>query len=261
VRQNSNHMLVHRIILAALMVIVLAASASAQNSATKISEAEIKAVIDEGSQCEKLDEIYVGHSEYFDFNGDGADEAVVVASTCNTGTAGPDIHAVYTRDVAGKIVELPLPHLEDPPQGQKLPVFGNPNYGFVVEQGQLVARWMDSSERKAPLVVWYKWDGKAFVVGHMKVEGPFPTSYDCAKASKEMDRAICYAPTVAPLDLELGKIYRARMRQLPPDKKQALQGEQRQWLAQREKQCVIYKWWVDCLKELYNKRIAELSKP
>src|SRR5262249_25904913 len=259
VRQNSNHMPVHRIILAALMVIVAAGSASAQKSPTRISEAEIKAVINEGDRCEKLDEIYVSRIDYFDFNGDGVEEAVVVASTCNTGTAGPDIHAIYTRNAAGKIVELPFPHLEDPPQGAKLPVFGNPNYGLAVEQGQLVARWMDSSDREEPLVVWYQWDGKQFVVGHMKVEGPFPTSYDCAKATKEMDRAICYAPTVAPLDVELGKLYRARIQHLPPDKKQALQDEQRQWLAQR--QCTIYKWWVDCLKELYTKRIAELRKP
>jgi uncharacterized protein YecT (DUF1311 family) len=35
--------------------------------------------------------------------------------------------------------------------------------------------------------------------------------------------------------------------------------QQVQWLAQREKQCTIYKWWVDCLSDLYTKRIAELQ--
>src|SRR5262245_24857894 len=151
-------MLVYRIILAALMVMVLAGSASAQKSATRISEAEVKAVITEDADCA----VDVSRIDYFDFNGDGVEEAVVVASTCNTGTAGPDIHAVYTRNAAGKVVELPFPHIEDPPQGQKLPVFGNPNYGLAVEQGQLVARWMDSSDREEPLVVWYQWDGKQF---------------------------------------------------------------------------------------------------
>ena len=269
------------IILAALMVMifVLASTVSAQQkNTTKILEGELKQLITRDADCadENKEQLYVSHLEYFDFNGDGSDEAVVVASTCNTGTAGPDVHAVYTRDAAGKIVELPFPHIDppsdrntgarrgprktDPPQGQTLPVFGNPNYTLRVEQGQLVARWGDSSERENPLVVWFKWDGKAFVVDHMKAEGPFPTSYDCAKATKEMDRAICYAPTVAPLDAELGKLYRGRMQQLAPDKKQELQNEQRAWLAQREKQCVIYKWWVDCLKEMYGKRIEELKR-
>jgi len=29
---------------------------------------------------------------------------------------------------------------------------------------------------------------------------------------------------------------------------------------QREKECTIYKRWVDCLKDLYTKRIAELQR-
>jgi uncharacterized protein YecT (DUF1311 family) len=110
------------------------------------------------------------------------------------------------------------------------------------------------------LVVWYKWDGKNFVVDRMKVDGPFPTSYDCAKATKELDRAICYSPSVAALDVRLGEAYRAVLKRLPPGEKQELQGQQREWLARREKECTIYKWWVDCLKDLYAKRIAELNQ-
>lgn len=246
-------------LLIVVLLTLLPAAVSAQKSAAKISEAEIKQLINQSSDCDKLDQIYIDHLEYFDFNGDGADEAVVVASTCMTGTAGPDVHSVYTRDAAGKVVELPLPRVEDPPQGRRLPVFGNPNYGLAVEHGQLVGRWMDSSEREHPLTVWFKWDGTKFAVDHMQAEGPFATSYDCSRSAREMDRAICYAPTLAPLDVELGKLYRTRMQQLAPDKRQALKNEQREWLSQREKQCVIYKWWVDCLKEMYSKRIAQLS--
>src|SRR5580765_8156814 len=157
-----------------------------------------------------------------------------------TGTAGPDIHAVYKRDADGKVVELPfLDARGDPPR--KIPVFGNANYGLAVENGELVARWRDSSDREAPLVVWYKWDGKKFVLDHMKVDGPFPTSYDCAKATKELDRAICYSPSVAALDVQLGQAYRAVLKQLPPDKKPELQSQQREWLSRRKKECTIYK--------------------
>jgi len=73
-----------------------------------------------------------------------------------------------------------------------------------------------------------------------------------------MDRAICYSPGVAALDLELGRIYRETLQKLRADQKQDVQKQQREWLGGREKTCTIYKWWVDCLKDLYTKRIAEL---
>jgi uncharacterized protein YecT (DUF1311 family) len=238
-----------------------------QESAKKITEAEIKSAINSRSdvdECESLDQIHIDLLEYHDFIGGGQQQAVVIASTCMTGTAGPDIHAVYKRDADGKVVELPFRHAEGDPffngSRRKIPVFGNANYGLAVENGELVARWKDSSDREAPLVVWYKWDGTKFVMDHMKVDGPFPTSYDCAKAAKELDRAICYSPSLAALDVQLGQAYRAVLKQLPPDKKPELQGQQREWLARREKECTIYKWWVDCLKDLYTKRIAELKK-
>jgi uncharacterized protein YecT (DUF1311 family) len=234
--------------------------------ATKITEGEIKTAINSQSgedECERLDDIHIDHLEYFDFTGDGQQEAVVVASTCMTGTAGPDIHAVYKRDVDGRVVELPfLDARGDPPLSNwnhlTIPVFGNPNFGLSVENGELVVRWRDTSDREAPLVVWCKWDGKKFVLDHMKVDGPFPTSYDCAKATKELDRAICYSPSLAALDVQLGQVYQAVLKQLPPDRKLELQAQQREWLARRE--CTIYKWWVDCLKDLYTNRIAELKQ-
>jgi uncharacterized protein YecT (DUF1311 family) len=245
-----------------------ATGVSQQKPSGKITEAEIKSFINNQSDvdvCESLDQIHVDRVEYFDFTGDGQEEAVVVASTCMTGTAGPDVHAVYKRGADGKLIELPFLNAKgDPPNsnsnGEKFPVFGNPNYSLRAENGKLVARWGDSSDRKEPLVVWYKWDGAMFIVDHVKVEGPFPTSYDCSKATREMDRAICYSPSVAALDVELGQVYRTALQNLTPEKKKELQSGQREWLAQREKQCTIYKWWVDCLTELYTKRIAELKQ-
>lgn len=244
------------------LVLIGCAAASAQrNAAPEITSAEIKQVINEYSDCDSLDQIAIDHLEYFDLFGDARKEAIVVASTCMTGTAGPDVHAVYERDADGKVVEHSLDQV-DPVKGGsavKLPVFGNPNYGIAVENGQLVARWMDTSERENPLIIWYKWNGKQFEMDHMKVEGPFTTSYDCGKARKEMDSAICYSPKIAALDLRLGQAYRTALRQATSDQKTTLQNDQREWLTEREKQCVIYKWWVDCLTDMYTKRIDRLD--
>ena len=239
--------------------------AAQQNSVKKISEHEIKALINNRSsvyECSSLDQIHIDHLEYFDFTGDGNQEAVVVASTCMTGTAGPDVHAVYARTAGGKLTELPFLETTkpNPPLSRQIPVFGNPNYGLSVDHGELVATWVDASDREDPVVARYKWNGKRFVLDRMDVKGPYPTSYDCTKASREMDRAICYSPSVAALDLQLGQTYHRLIQQLPPGQKQQLQTQQRAWIAEREQQCVLYKWWVDCLNDLYTKRIAELNQ-
>lgn len=237
----------------------------------RISAEEIVATLYQHSECSdpelKLDAahaISISHLEYYGFTGDGKEQAVVVAYTCMTGTAGPDVHAVFTRNSASEVVELPFHREEEQTfsfdQKRRLPVFGNPNYTLTMENGLLAARWRDTSDREDPLVILYKWNGSAFVVDSVKQTGPFKTSYDCVKAAREIEQAICYSPSIAALDVELGVIYAERMRNLPAPKKASLRQEQRAWLAQREKKCVIYKWWADCLSELYTKRIAELRR-
>ena len=241
--------------------------AAQQTAAKKITADEVKVFINGKAgvdECESLDQIYIDHLEYFDFTGDGQEEAVVVASTCMTGTAGPDIHAVYTREADGGLAELPFLDARGDPliegsRFKRTPVFGNPNYSLSAEDGKLVVRWRDASDREAPVVIRYKWDGKKFAVEDMEVEGPYPTSYDCSEATEELDLAICYSPRVAKLDVELGRVYRAALSGLPAARKQELQAQQRDWLARREKACTIYKWWVECLADFYGKRIEELK--
>lgn len=46
---------------------------------------------------------------------------------------------------------------------------------------------------------------------------------------------------------------------LEPAQREALLREQREWLAKRDAGCTIYKFWVDCLDEKYNARIAALQ--
>jgi hypothetical protein len=63
-----------------------------QESVKKITEAEIKNAINSRSdveECESLDQIHIDHVEYHDFIGDRRQEAVVIASTCMTGTDCP----------------------------------------------------------------------------------------------------------------------------------------------------------------------------
>jgi uncharacterized protein YecT (DUF1311 family) len=206
------------------------------------------------------DDIHFASLQRADFLNAGYDQAVVVASTCMTGTAGPDVHAVYTRDKTGEIAELAM---EEVKLTHRV-LFGNANSGYRIDGDTLVEVFVDSSEREDPLVVKYRWSAakQTFVVVAVLAAQPFRTSYDCDKAGKAADetaQAICYVESLARLDRELAQHYQAYLKLLAPaERTQAIQ-TQRAWLEERNKRCVIYKFWVDCLDEAYKKRIAELQ--
>ena len=75
-----------------------------------------------------------------------------------------------------------------------------------------------------------------------------------------MEGAICYAESLAKLDVQLDSVYRAYSKTLQAAEKDRLRAEQRKWLSQRDAACTIYKMWVDCLEKEYKDRIAELEK-
>src|SRR5689334_12301117 len=76
----------------------------------------------------------------FDFDGDGREEVVVVASTCRA-TSGSDVHAVLTVDHVGAVSELPV---DEPPKEASSGLFGARNPTLGVEDGRLVAIYTDT---------------------------------------------------------------------------------------------------------------------
>jgi hypothetical protein len=52
--------------------------------------------------------IQIGYIKYADLDSDGKEEAIVRASSCLTGTAGPDINAVYRLLPTEKVVEIKI---------------------------------------------------------------------------------------------------------------------------------------------------------
>jgi uncharacterized protein YecT (DUF1311 family) len=193
----------------------------------------------------------------FDFKGDGTQQAIVVAISCDGGTGGPDIHSVVSRDSEGELEELKIAEV-DPKTYDNL--FGNRNYTLSVENGLLVATFGDDSDRDTPLIIKYKWNGKEFAVASIQKTGVFPTSYDCTKTLTEVENAICRVDTMANLDVQLNSVYESLLSKLSAPERETLREEQRQWLAARDKACAIYKGWVGCLSDYYQKRIAELKK-
>jgi uncharacterized protein YecT (DUF1311 family) len=231
----------------------------------KITQDEIVQFLLEKTNCKNPDvrldstraPIIIDHLEYFDLTGDGKEEAIVVAFSCLTGTAGWDIKTVFTRDAAGKLIELPLPETNT---RDLAGLQGNIGSNLGVKNGLLVSIVGDNTERPEPLTyaIEYRWTGKEFVISAIK-RSPYETSYDCTKANKRTERTICQVYDLAVLDLQLHDVYQARLRKLTPEQQKALQEEQRRWLTERNTQC-DFAWPDECLKELYHARIGQLRK-
>lgn len=228
--------------------------------APKITEKMIKRYLADRYQCE-IKDIYLNKMEYFNFTGHEYNDVIVVASTCGTGTAGPDVHSVFSWGGEGKLTELDIEEV-NPKRYQVL--LGNRNYDLSPnpDDRELIETFTDTSGREHPLVLMFQWDGKLhkFLLNAVQSAPMYKTSYDCTKAQKEMDRAICYVESLAKLDLDLNETYTSLSKTLSPDTRRAVVQEQRDWLVKRDRECVIYKGWVECLTDLYTVRIAELKK-
>jgi hypothetical protein len=152
-RPGSSRFINALVVLLSLMSAPGVGQGHAQDRQQDISEDNIKRHLAYSADCE----ININSLEYFDFTGDGIDEAVVAASTCATGTAGPDIHAVFTRQPDGSLAELKI-HAPTVNLGDLL---GRVFYDLNVKDGLLVQTYQDTSGRKDPLVIKFSLEWKS----------------------------------------------------------------------------------------------------
>ncbi|CAI1572618.1 TPA: lysozyme inhibitor LprI family protein [Serratia fonticola] len=80
-------------------------------------------------------------------------------------------------------------------------------------------------------------------------------SFDCAKATSDVEHSICNNPDLSSLDGQLSENYQAAMASLPGDQADALRTEQRSWLKQRDA-CNAQE---SCLSDLFSQRAAKLQ--
>ncbi len=93
-------------------------------------------------------------------------------------------------------------------------------------------------------------------------------SFDCAKASTDIEHTICDNGEINSLDGEMGRLYRKAEDSLAPGPRDNLIHEQRGWIQHRDYVCGGRDSESDiarCLKPLYERRIhrlkAELGEP
>ena len=83
-------------------------------------------------------------------------------------------------------------------------------------------------------------------------------SFDCSKATHEIEQLICRDADLAALDRSLADLYAVVLKHTPADKQKALKAEQRGWVKGRD-DC----WKADdkhaCAKGEYETRINELK--
>ena len=85
-------------------------------------------------------------------------------------------------------------------------------------------------------------------------------SFDCAKATSAIDRAICKEPELAKADRELAAAYAALLAKLTGAAKDDLVKDQQRWLAARNRGCLAdTDGIVPCLKLRYPARVETLQ--
>ncbi len=201
---------------------------------------------------------------YYDFDHDGSPEALVTGASCNTGTAGSDIHAVYAWNPDGTVTELKFSRDEKHAQvtGVALPPIGNDSQGLAMRGELLCIQSRDGSGPEISMEECYEFRNKQFVLTSITYAPTYETSFDCRKASKDREIVVCRNAEAAGLDLQLAQEYAALLRTLPPSQKASLMASQRRWL-QAVNAWTAYKW-TDEVVEKYRERIEELhaySKP
>lgn len=80
-------------------------------------------------------------------------------------------------------------------------------------------------------------------------------SFDCAKATSDIEHSICNNPDLSSLDDRLNESYQLAMANLPGDQADALRTEQRSWLKQRN----ACNGQESCLSDLFSQRAAQLQ--
>ena len=190
---------------------------------------------------------------YYDFDGDGNEEAIFVGASCLAGTGGPDIHGVFRLDAFGRLIEIKLP--ESPPP---LPLAGNRNYLLYEQAGLLVREYYDSSERKNPLTEYFRWRNGRFQLEHSETAPTYEAGFDCRKARSDAEVTICGHEDLAATDRELGERYQDILKTISPARRHGFVSGQKKWLQKRNSRCT-YKWIRECLSEMYRDRLQELD--
>lgn len=269
-------------LIASFLISLLGASGSPAASSSDLRSFDWMAYFDaKFPEClepsfERPTAVDLSKLDFHDFDRDGREEAILIGSTCHTGTAGDDIHAVYTSGPNGLPVELPLDERdrgaavrgEPLPteldgvmlRGLPLPLIGNRNFDLFVEGDLLCAEHHDGSEAEPPLSRCFRFENGRFVLKELRYSPVYETGFDCRKARTDREILTCRSERLARLDLELNRIYLERIADLDASERELVIDEQLRWLHDIDN-WGCHKFCNDQLVDQYVDRIEELERP
>ena len=82
-------------------------------------------------------------------------------------------------------------------------------------------------------------------------------SFDCSKASSNVEKIVCDTPSLSELDDELGTSYEEATHLANDEQQNRLETDQKYWLKHARNQCAD----VTCIKQAYQTRLAYLQNP
>lgn len=89
-------------------------------------------------------------------------------------------------------------------------------------------------------------------------EAARPPSFDCAKASQPVERAVCADETLSAMDRLLDRAYRMALDGLPADQAAPLKGDQVRWLLERSRAFAAAREDRTALVALYDQRLRTI---
>ena len=123
--------------------------------------------------CEGMEtqEINLADTVFGDLDGDGRDEAAVMAFSCLAGSSGPDMTAVYKLRADGKIVELPVevPTEDRMLKGLKPDLDSLRQRAIKIEKGEYIEEYtIWGPDRDDARDFIYRWDGHKLALTEVK---------------------------------------------------------------------------------------------
>lgn len=92
----------------------------------------------------RSDPVEIENTVFGDLDGDGIDEAAVMAYSCQAGQSGPDLFAVFKLLKSGEMIELPHEKPEDSAKfkGKDLPQNLRGPWRIEIDKGRLIVRYL-----------------------------------------------------------------------------------------------------------------------
>ena len=90
---------------------------------------------------------------------------------------------------------------------------------------------------RASIITRYRWAGNSFKSVGQPVHKPDPPSFDCAKASTQVELLICRDAGLSSLDSDLANAYRDALKNASADRKEVIRQQQAKWFADYARTC------------------------